>query len=299
MPRRRAFGAVALGLILLPASAAADETPLREVIDAEVQAAWQREKITPAARPTTPRSSAASPSTSSAPSRPTTRRSSSCRRRPEEAREAHRPAARRPALRRAAGRRLGPGPVRPQPAQRRGAAQARRLPEVARGEVREERAVRPLGRDLLLAEQEGPELFYVQFRNQPEEADGRRQPASSSARSSSAPAATTIRTRSGRRRTSTAWPASSSAWSSSRPAAAASSSYAIGEKSTGEVLFTGAGEGPEAGPEGRAGQAEVPRRRPSSTSRRCRRTSRSPTPKGEQDAAEAGLLAQGEAGRRG
>src|SRR5262245_39701935 len=39
-----------LGLLAAPAAASAGDKPLREVIDAYVRAAWQREKITPAGR---------------------------------------------------------------------------------------------------------------------------------------------------------------------------------------------------------------------------------------------------------
>src|SRR5262249_854203 len=46
-PPRRSLFAAAMGLFAAPA--AAGDPPLRSVIDAEVRAAWQREKITPAA----------------------------------------------------------------------------------------------------------------------------------------------------------------------------------------------------------------------------------------------------------
>src|SRR5262245_18311059 len=53
MPRLRTAPlllAALLGLFATPAHGRAGEKPLREVIDAQVRAAWQREKITPPAR---------------------------------------------------------------------------------------------------------------------------------------------------------------------------------------------------------------------------------------------------------
>ena len=170
--RRRELWLLAFSVLIVSPLAAQDARPLRQVIDGEIRSAWQREKIIPAPRaddaaflrrvyldlvgtiPTDDEAKRFLDDTD-----------------PEEARQADRPAARRPAFRRAAGRRLGPRPLRPQPGRLRGDPEARRLQEMA-DRASSPRTCRTTSwvRDLLLAEQDGSEMFYVQFRSQPEEA---------------------------------------------------------------------------------------------------------------------------------
>ena len=87
---------------------------------------------------------------------------------------------------------------------------------------------------ILAADEDGSEMFYVQYKNSPEEA------ATAVSRvflgtQLQLPAATTIPSNIGRKKISSAWPASSCVWSWS----IRGKNFKIAEKGTGDVLFAG------------------------------------------------------------
>ena len=160
-----------LGVLLFSSVTAAQEKPLRQIIDAEIKAGWQKEKITPTSRSTdsvflrrvyldlvgvVPTYDETNAFLKDADPKKRAKLIDKLLDDPRFAtQQAHvwdwccSAAIRRTSIR---------------------YAQARRLQEMARRPVRQERAVRSHGQELLLAEQEGTELFYVQYRNAPEEA---------------------------------------------------------------------------------------------------------------------------------
>ena len=292
--------AALLGMVWTLATGRAEQSAtLSQVIDQQVQAAWEREKVTPAGR--------ADDATflrrvylDLVGTIPTcTKRSSSSRTPTPQAAEADRQAARRPALRPHQADVwdlvfFGRNPPNGDATRKRDGFKKWLAEQFAKN-VPYDRWVR----ELLLAEQDGTGAVLRAVPQPAGGADRRPSAASSSARSSSAPAATTIRSRSGRRRTSTAWPASSSAsWSSTTAARPTSGSYIIGEKSTGEVLFTGSAKEQKPGQKGEPvkpkflGGAEL-------DEPPLPKDFKEPDFKGNEDAAEAAVLAQGEAGRVG
>ena len=152
--RLASFLALLGSFLALPAGA---ETPLRQVIDAELQAAWKREKVTPAGRaddatflrrvyldlvgtiPTADEATAFLDDTD-----------------PDKREKLIDRLLADPRFAAAPGRRLGPGAVRPQPAERRRDPQARRLPDLARRASSRRTCRTTAGsRELLLAEQDG------------------------------------------------------------------------------------------------------------------------------------------------
>ena len=295
-PRRLA--SAALLAVVCGSPAAAAEKPLRQTIDAEIQAAWKQKKVAPPGGPTTRPSSAAFTSTSSGPSPPRRGDAVPQRYRRRKAREADRPAARRPALRRRTRPTSGTSTLFGRhPAKRRAIRKRDGFKKWLADKFAKNEPYDRWVRDLLLAEQDGSEMFYVQFRGQPEDAavavsriflGTQLQCArchdhpfeSWTQRDFFGMAGFFVRLVVARQRR--------------RPAAEVHDRREEHRRSA----VHRRGQGAEARTEGRADQAEVPRRR------RAGRTAaaeglQGAGPQGRQDAAQAALLAQGEAGRVG
>ena len=232
-----------------PTELRADE-PLRKTIDTEIRAGWAKAKVTPA-KPATDSEFLRRVSLDLVGVDPDVRGDGRVPRQqgPGQAGEADRPAARRPAVRPAPGRRLGHGPVRPQPAGLRHRP-ARGLPGLAAVAVREEHPLRLLGPRTAQGRGEqrrerGAVLRPVPQRPRGRDRGGHARP--SSACNSSAPAATTTLSRSGRSASSTAWPRSSPGSKSCTVGKKGNLTvYAIGEKNTGDVRFTGSAKDAQA-----------------------------------------------------
>jgi hypothetical protein len=165
------FVTAALALTAVTASAGAQEKPLRQVIDAEVRSAWQREKVKPAGRcddatflrriyldllGTIPTYDEARAFLADAD--PKKRERVIDRLLGDRRYALHQADVWDLAL-------FGRNPPNPDATRKREGFQKWLADQFAKN-VPYDRSVR----ELLLAEQEGPEMFYVQFRNQPEQA---------------------------------------------------------------------------------------------------------------------------------